>query len=73
GAIGIPLYLCRTLSITFYGANPAISYTVEASTDLQTWDSEGVILSALNPYDLRTGSVAADASRRFLRLVVAEE
>lgn len=61
-----------TLRMTFHAASPGINYTVETSTDLRTWTTDGVTLSDLDADNHRTASVNLDLPRRFLRLVVSE-
>jgi hypothetical protein len=46
------------LGLTFYAGSACVIYTVETSTDLQSWSTGGVILSALDANNIRTDSVA---------------
>lgn len=62
-----------TLTLTFPAAAPGIAYTVETSTDLQHWTTEGVTLSELDPNQHRTASVPHQTPSRYLRLVVVSE
>jgi hypothetical protein len=61
------------LSMSFYGANPHIRYSVQTSLDAKTWTPQGVTLSEPDANGFRTASVPRDAPRRFLRLLVEEE
>lgn len=72
GSLPIPMVSQDTLGMTFYGARPGISYCVETSVDLGTWEKDGVILSDPDQNGLRTASVDRGSPRRFLRLVVSE-
>jgi hypothetical protein len=65
-----PVLTNRYLSLTFPAAANGITYTVETSTDLQHWTTEGVTFSDLDPGQRRTASARLDTPRRFLRLVV---
>lgn len=71
GRLPVPLAAEGTLGLSFYAGNPAIDYTVQTSTDLIHWTSEGVILSGLDADDQRTATVVRAETSRFLRLVVA--
>ncbi|MFC7337479.1 leucine-rich repeat domain-containing protein [Haloferula chungangensis] len=59
-----------SLGMTFHAASPGITYTVETSTDLRNWTTEGVLYSPLAPDGTQTASVSRDVSSCFLRLVV---
>lgn len=59
-----------TLTLTFYAGNADVTYTVETSTDLQHWNSDGVTLTDLDPSGFRTASVPADSRIRLLRIGV---
>lgn len=61
-----------SLSLSFYASSPGITYTVETSTDLQTWVTDGVIISDLDTNEQRTASVPLDSPRRYLRLAVSQ-
>ena len=58
------------LSITFYGASLGITYTVETSSNLKDWTTQGVTLSGTDMAGYRTASVDLDLPRCFLRLTV---
>ena len=67
-----PVLNGNKLTRSFHATSPGITYTVETSTDLQTWTSQEIALSELNAANQRTASVSTDSPRRFLRLVVSE-
>jgi hypothetical protein len=60
------------LSIRFYAGNPAVVYSVKASSNLSDWTSDGVVLSAPDENQWRTATIATSASQKFLRLVIEE-
>jgi hypothetical protein len=62
----------NTLNISFYGEAARITYTVEASSDLRTWMTEGVAVTEPNEAGQRVATVSQDSQTAFLRLVVAE-
>ena len=70
GSMPAPVLGPDHVSMSFYAARPAITYSVETSTDLQTWVSEGVTTSELGPDNRRTAVVERDSEKRFLRLRV---
>jgi hypothetical protein len=45
----VPVLGADTLGMAFYPASPGITYTVETSTHLRAWTTEGVKLSDLDP------------------------
>ena len=59
------------ISISFYGARPGIAYTVETSTDLQGWTTDGVTLSEPDLNGIRSASVDQTSPARFLRLGIS--
>ncbi|MCX6866801.1 MAG: hypothetical protein NTV46_11415 [Verrucomicrobia bacterium] len=58
-------------SLSFYAAASGVTYTVETSTDLQHWTTEGVSLSDLKANSI-TATVKRDGANRFMRLVVSK-
>ena len=62
-----------TMAISFHGDAQGIRYTVETSTDLQNWTTDGVTLSDPNEGGMRLATVDRGSSRRFLRLLVDRE
>ena len=67
-----PVLNGNSLNLTFHAAAPGITYSVETSTDLDNWTTDGVVISNLDIDKQRTASVPLDAPRRYLRLVVSE-
>jgi hypothetical protein len=67
-----PWWDAGTLNITFYAASPGVTYTVMTSTNLCDWTIGGVLLSAFDPFNQRTASVAMTGPAHFLKLVVAQ-
>ncbi len=61
-----------TLKLTFSAGAKGVTYTVDTSTDLEHWTTEGVTLTDLDPTQHPTASVPLDSPRRFLRLVVSD-
>lgn len=59
------------LSMSFYAGRTDVIYTVLASTDLSTWTTTGVTMSALDDNDIVTASVPASGSAGFLKLMVS--
>jgi hypothetical protein len=60
----------ETLSMSFHGVSPGITYVVESSEDLKTWSANGVSLSNPDPGNRRTASIGREAASRYLRLRV---
>lgn len=58
------------LSLTYYSGSAGVTYTVQTCTDLHSWTSAGVTLTAPDPNKLRTATTAASGPRRFMRIVV---
>ena len=58
------------LAMSFQGTSPGITYTVQTSTDLQHWTTEGLTTSDLDPAGRRTAMVPRNTARRFLRLLM---
>jgi hypothetical protein len=71
GNLPAPILTGDSLTLTFPANAPGITYTAQTSTDLQTWTTDGVTLSDLDPDNHRTAVVPLDAPQRFLRLVVS--
>ena len=72
GGLPEPVLGMDALNLTFHATSPGITYSVETSTDLQNWTTEGVTQSAPGPDHRSTATVPRDAPNRFLRLVVGE-
>lgn len=60
------------LSLTFYANSGGITYSVETSTDLNAWTTNGVVLSPIDSSGERTASVSTSGSQRFMRIVITD-
>ena len=58
------------LTFTYYAGNTDVTYEVQASSDLKTWSSTGVTVSAPDGNGNCTATVPLSSARVFLRLVV---
>lgn len=67
----VPVVDGSTLTMTFHGTTPGITYIVETSTDLQNWTATGVTMGEPDLDGLVTASVERDEAQGFLRLVVS--
>ena len=45
----VPILTDDSLSLTFHAARPGLTYTVQTSTDLRNWTTEGVTPMASAP------------------------
>ena len=72
GSMLRPTLTGNQLSLSFHGDREGITYTVQTTTDLQIWTTEGVTLTGPDPDGMRTATVEMDTPRRFLRLVVGQ-
>ncbi len=72
GSLPKPVLGVNTLGLGFHAASPGITYTVQTSTNLQSWTTQGVVQSAPGPDGRATATVLRDAPSRFLRLVVQD-
>jgi formylglycine-generating enzyme required for sulfatase activity len=59
------------MSYTFYAGNTDVGYRVETSTDLASWSTSGVTVSAPDANGNSTASVPSAGGTRFIRLVVS--
>ena len=59
------------VSLTFYAGSTGVTYSVETSTDLKTWTTSSVTLSALDANHIRTATVPTAGANRFMRLMVS--
>jgi hypothetical protein len=71
GSMPNPVCAAGQMRLTFHAGSADVTYTVESSTDLKVWSTDGVTLSAMDAGNCRTASVNMDASTRFMRLVVS--
>lgn len=56
------------VGLTYFATRPGVSYLPEASSDLEEWSSEGILLS--NNEDQQTATLPRDGTKGFLRLLV---
>ncbi len=70
GSMPQPVFMAGQMSLNFYAGTAGITYTVEASTDMQAWTTAGVTVSG--PGINRTATVAMTGPGRFMRLVVSQ-
>ena len=70
GSIPVPVLENGVLSLTFFGATPGVTYSVETSVDLKSWTTAGVNVSDPDPKGIRTATAPSDTPRRYLRLLV---
>jgi len=71
GCMPRPVFAGNQMSLSFYAGNTDVTYTVQSSTDLHTWTTTGVTVSAPDANNLRTASVPMTGPGRFLRLLVS--
>ena len=62
-----------SFTVYYLSGKTGVTYTVETSTNLQHWTTNGATLTDLDSDRPRTASVPLDSHRRFLRLVVSEK
>lgn len=70
GSMPGPVVAGNQVSLTFYAGSPGVTYSVQTSTDMQTWTTAGVTLSAPDANNNRTATVPLTGPSRFMRLVV---
>jgi hypothetical protein len=66
GSLPQPVFAADQLSMSFYAGADGVTYVVEVSPDLVTWDTEGVSYSDLN--QVRTATASRTQGSRFMRL-----
>ena len=59
------------LRLAYYAGNNDVRYTVESSSDLQHWSTDGVSNSAPDGNHISTATVNMTGTRRYMRLVVS--
>ena len=59
------------IKFTFYAGNSNVTYTVQSSTDLTTWSTAGVTISAPDANNQRTASATLSGPSCYMRLVVS--
>ena len=70
GSMPRPVFAANQMSLAFYAGNSDVSYSVESSTDLQTWSIAGVTISAPDANNIRTATMEMNGPRRYMRLVI---
>ena len=71
GSMPQPVFAGNQMHLTFFAGNSDVNYTVESSTDLQHWSTDGVTLSDLDAISKeRTATVDMTSTCLFMRLVV---
>ena len=70
GSLPKPVFVGNQMSLTYYAGSAGVTYTVQSCTDLQSWSTAAVTLSAPNANQLRTATVSTAGARRFMRIVV---
>ena len=63
----------HSLSISFHSTSAGVTYAVQTSTDLNSWTSEGVTLSEINPEGRQTAWVESGAEQQFMRLLMTQK
>jgi len=58
------------MSLTYYGGSAGVTYTVLASTDLQSWSASGVTVSGPDANGNYTATIPISSTKEFLRLKV---
>ena len=71
GSMPEPVIAENQMNLTYYAGNGDVIYTVETSTDLQFWTTDGVLISASDTNGFRTAKVSIAGPRRFMRLKFA--
>jgi hypothetical protein len=69
GSMPQPVIAASQMSLSYKAGAVGVTYAVEASTDLTSWSTEGVVVSG--PDTLRTATVDLSGPSRFMRLVVS--
>jgi hypothetical protein len=70
GSIPEPVIEAGQMSLDFHAASAGVTYSVETSTDLLNWTTEGVVISAPDANQVRTATVDLAGAHRYMRLVV---
>ena len=70
GSMPKPVIAGNQMGMAYYAGSTGVTYSVETSSDLKTWTTSGVTLSAPDANHIRTATVPTTGSNRFMRLVV---
>lgn len=65
-----PVVTANLMSLSYYAGTAGITYTVETSTDLLSWDTNRVTTSAPDANNFCTATFPITAPRSFMRLKV---
>ena len=66
-----PVISGSQMSLTYYAGSEGVTYSVEASDDLQSWSTLGVTVSAPDANQFRTATVPLSSGKRFMRIKLA--
>ena len=69
GSMPKPVIAGNQMSLKFYAGSAGVTYSVQSSTNLQTWSTTGVTLSNPDANNFRTATVNQSGPKRFLRIV----
>ena len=65
-----PVVSGNQMSLTYYGGSTGVTYTVQASTDLQSWSTSGVTVSGPDANSNYTATIPISGTKEFMRLKV---
>ena len=65
-----PVVSGSQMSLTYYGGSSGVTYSVEVSSDLQTWTTSGVSMSAPDINNFCTATIPLSSNKQFMRLKV---
>lgn len=70
-AVPQPVFSANQMSLSYFSASAGVTYVVEASPDLVSWSTEGVVVGAPNASNVRSATVDRAGGGRFMRLAVS--
>jgi hypothetical protein len=70
GSLPQPVLTANQMSLTFYAGSAGVTYSVEVSSDLQTWTTAGVTTSPPDANHFSTATIPRTGNRGFMRLSV---
>ena len=65
-----PVVSGSQMSMTYYAGSAGVTYSVEVSSDLQTWTTSGVSTSAPDINNFCTATIPLSSNKQFMRLKV---
>ncbi len=65
-----PIVAGNLLSMSFYGRNTDVTYTVQTRADMQNWSTSGVTVSAPDINGICTATVETTDPGRFMSIVI---